>query len=197
MYQFLESIKLLDGKLHNLQLHQDRVNSTFNRHYPGTKVLDLSQIEIPQKYQRGLFKFRILYNCTSYKVNFENYKQKLYSKFQCVYSDQIDYSFKFSNREQLNSLKTEHKFEEIIIIKKGLICDTSYSNLIFKKNNQWYTPSSYLLNGTQRQHLLKEKKIKEIKIQTSDIKEFESFKMINSMNSFEEAIEYSTNIIFD
>jgi 4-amino-4-deoxychorismate lyase len=64
------------------------------------------------------------------------------------------------NLKTEKNLKNENqsKTEEIIIVKNNCITDTSYTNLLFLKDEKWYTPSTYLLNGVMRQHLLKEKK---------------------------------------
>ncbi|NHQ69893.1 aminotransferase class IV, partial [Elizabethkingia miricola] len=60
----------------------------------------------------------------------------------------------------------------------------SYSNLIFRKDNEWYTPETFLLNGVMRQHLLKSGKIKTLEIGLKNIKEFSHFQMINAMIPF-------------
>ena len=85
---------------------------------------------------------------------------------------------------------TKAKTEEIIIVKNNCITDTSYTNLLFLKDEKWYTPSTYLLNGVMRQHLLATKKIKETEITLQNIKEFTHFQLINSMNDFDDMFIY-------
>ena len=82
------------------------------------------------------------------------------------------------------------KAEEIIIVKNNHITDTSFSNLLFLKGKDWFTPATYLLNGVQRQHLLKKKKIKEAEITLQNIREFSHFQLINSMNDFDDMFIY-------
>jgi 4-amino-4-deoxychorismate lyase len=82
------------------------------------------------------------------------------------------------------------KAEEIIIVRNNHITDTSFSNLLFLKGKEWFTPTTYLLNGVQRQHLLKNKKIKETEITLQNIKQFTHFQIINALNDFDDMFIY-------
>lgn len=110
--------------------------------------------------------------------------------FQLVENNSYDYSFKFEDRKELERMKMKSKSEEIIIVKNNHITDTSFSNLLFKKGKDWFTPNTYLLNGVQRQHLLKTKKIKETEITLQNIREFSHFQMINALNDFDDMFIY-------
>jgi 4-amino-4-deoxychorismate lyase len=66
-----------------------------------------------------------------------------------------------------------------------MITDASYANLVFFDGATWITPTSYLLNGTMRQILINQQKIKPAQITLSDITNFEKVKLINSMLGFE------------
>jgi 4-amino-4-deoxychorismate lyase len=87
-------------------------------------------------------------------------------------------------------MKTKAKTEEIIVVKNNHITDTSYTNILFLKGKEWFTPTTYLLNGVMRQHLLHEKKIKETEITLQNIKEFSHFQLINAMNDFDDMFIY-------
>ncbi len=100
-------------------------------------------------------------------------------------------SFKNKNRsnpENVNNLKDVNKNElanklaiDILIVKNGLITDTSYSNIILYDGKEWFAPKSFILNGVKRQFLLNTGKIKEIKIALEDLKNFEKISLINAM----------------
>jgi 4-amino-4-deoxychorismate lyase len=75
--------------------------------------------------------------------------------------------------------------DDILIIKNGFITDTSFSNIAFFDGTQWFTPFTYLLNGTQRQHLLRQGAIVETEITPSDLKQFRYAKLINAMLDLE------------
>jgi len=61
---------------------------------------------------------------------------------------------------------------------------------LFKKGKDWFTPATYLLNGVQRQNLLKQKKVKETEITLQNIKDFSHFQLINALNDFNENFIY-------
>ena len=87
-------------------------------------------------------------------------------------------------------MKLKSKADEIIIVKNNHLTDTSYSNVLFKKGKEWFTPKTYLLNGVQRQNLLKNKKIKEAEITLQNLKEYSHFQIINAMNDFDDMFVY-------
>lgn len=95
-------------------------------------------------------------------------------------NNSYDYSFKFEDRKEFERMKTKAKTEEIIVVNNNHITDTSYTNILFCKGKEWFTPTTYLLNGVMRQHLLHEKKIKETEITLQNIKEFSHFQLINA-----------------
>ena len=101
-----------------------------------------------------------------------------------------DYSFKFEDRKEFEKMINKAKASEIIIVKNNHITDTSFSNLLFLKGKEWFTPTTYLLNGVQRTHLLKNKKIKEAEITLQNITEYSHFQLINAMNDFDDMFIY-------
>ena len=186
MSQFIESIKIENGKLFLLDLHQKRVNETF-AHFTKKSPLDLfSILENTVPKENGLFKMRIVYdlegNFTSQLIP---YTFKEIQNFKLVENNTIDYSLKFEAREVFTEMKITSNTDEIIIVKNNSITDSSYSNLIFLKDRQWFTPHTYLLNGVQRKHLLNSKMIEEMEISLKNIQEFSHFKIINAMNDIQ------------
>jgi 4-amino-4-deoxychorismate lyase len=72
--------------------------------------------------------------------------------------------------------------DDILIIKNGMVTDTSYSNVIFRdKIGNWVTPSTCLLKGTRRLNLLKNRIITETDIRVSDLKYYNEIRLINAM----------------
>ena len=109
---------------------------------------------------------------------------------QLVENNSYDYSFKFEDRKELEKMKILSKAAEIIIVKNNHITDSSYSNLLFKKGKDWFTPKTFLLNGVQRQSLLKAKKIKEAEITLQNLSEYSHFQLINALNEADDAYSY-------
>lgn len=191
MSQFIESIKVEDQELFLLEFHQKRVNETF-AHFGKEGSIDLAKIFKDLEHDEdGLYKLRLVYDLDKkFRTMMMPYAIPEIQDFQLVENNSYDYSFKFEDRKELEKMKTKSKSEEIIIVKNNHITDTSFSNILFQKGKDWFTPSTYLLNGVQRQYLLKKKKIKETEITLQNIKEFSHFQLINAMNDFDDMFIY-------
>lgn len=181
-----------------MDLHQKRVNQTFS-HFGKEDSIDLAKIyKNLQHDEDGLFKLRIAYDLDKrIRTQMIPYAIPEIQDFKLVENNSFDYSFKFEDRKELDKMKAKAKAEEIIIVKNNHITDTSFSNLLFLKGKDWFTPSTYLLNGVQRQHLLKQKKIKETEITLQNIKQFTHFQIINALNDFDDMFIYPIDRIIN
>ncbi|WP_373707446.1 aminotransferase class IV [Kaistella sp.] len=191
MSQFIESIKVEDTEIFLLDQHQKRVNETFS--YFGKEVsINIDEIFKSLKHDEdGLYKFKITYDLTGkYRTQMIPYAMSEIANFQLVENNSYDYSFKFEDRKELEKMKILSKAAEIIIVKNNHITDTSYSNLLFKKGKDWFTPKTFLLNGVQRQSLLKAKKIKEAEITLQNLSEYSHFQLINALNEADDSYSY-------
>lgn len=190
--KFIESICAIDGEIRNLAYHQRRVNQTFQQNFKR-KAFELEEflkpLEIPQK---GKIKIRVEYAEKVHLVEWQAYQAQQPKHFTLVEAEGFDYSFKYKNRD---FFKAFQKFEPIFI-QKNQITDSSYANLVFYKNREWFTPETYLLNGTKRQFLLDNKLIKPLGIGVKNLVDFEKFGLINAMLNLEENI-YPIEILFD
>lgn len=191
MSQFIESIKIEDQEIFLLELHQKRVNDTF-AHFGKEGSIDLEKIFKGLEHDEdGLYKLKIVYDLNkNYRTQLIPYAISEIDDFQLVVNNSFDYSFKFEDRKEFERMKIKAKSEEIIIVKNNHITDTSFSNLLFRKGKDWFTPSTFLLDGVQRQNLLKKKKIKEAEITLQNIREFSDFQIINAMNDFDDMFVY-------
>ncbi|REC75372.1 aminodeoxychorismate lyase [Chryseobacterium elymi] len=191
MSQFIESVKVEDQEIFLLELHQKRINQTF-AHFGKEGSIDLAKIFKNLEHDEdGLFKLRLSYDLDKkVRTMMIPYAIPEIQSFQLVENNSFDYSFKFEDRKELDKMKMKSKAEEIIIVKNNHITDTSFSNILFLKGKDWFTPTTYLLNGVQRQSLLKHKKIKETEISLQNIKQFSHFQLINAMNDFDDMFIY-------
>jgi len=189
MYQLLETIKIANRKFENIFFHNERMNNSRKKLFGATDNLKIEDIvQVPFYVTDGIYKLRIVYSSEIEKIEFLPYKIKNINKLKLIRDDYLEYNFKFADRKALtNHLQNANDADEIIIIKNGLVTDTSYSNLIFFEGKKWVTPSSYLLNGTKRQLLLSTGKIREGVIKEEDIKKYICLKMINAMIDFDES----------
>ena len=191
MSQFIESIKVEDQQIFLLDQHQKRINDTFS-HFGKTEPIDLNGIfKELQHDEDGLYKLKITYDLAGeYRTQMIPYAISEIKDFQLVENNSYDYSFKFEDRKALEKMKILSKAAEIIIVKNNHITDTSYSNLLFKKGKDWFTPKTYLLNGVRRQYLLESKKIKETEITLQNLSDFSHFQIINAMNDLDDSYSY-------
>ncbi len=188
MCLLFESIKIKDGIPFHLDLHQKRMDRSVRNFFGvGNKIqiLDvLNQQALPKK---GLFKCRIVYGKEINEILILPYKQKKIKSLRIVKCDEIEYEYKYADRQLLNKLLLENSdVDEIIIVKNGLITDTSYSNLVFWNGYEWHTPSSALLKGIQREFLIAENMIKPIEIRLSDLRKYQKVGLINAMMDMDE-----------
>lgn len=196
MYHWIESIALTDGVLQHINYHQSRLEYTL-KNFSGM-VFSLEDVlkEVEGIYTKGIYKVRVLYGLSGVlDIEVAPYLQRTLNSFQLVEDNTLDYHFKSEQREHLNQLKQSSSADEVIITQHGSLTDTSFSNLIFYKNGEWFTPSTYLLKGTQRQYLLDKGIIKEDNISVDDLPSFSSFKLINAMITFESSKTYPIEII--
>ena len=198
MSQFIESIKVEDQEIFLLDLHQKRVNQTFT-HFGKEESIDLGKIfNSLQHDEDGLFKLRISYDLDKrVRTQMIPYAIPEIQNYQLVENNSFDYSFKFEDRKELDKMKMKSKAEEIIIVKNNHVTDTSFSNLLFLKGKEWFTPNTCLLNGVQRQYLLKQKKIRETEITLQNIKQFTHFQIINALNDFDDMFIYPIDRIIN
>lgn len=192
MCQFIESIRVENGVIFLLEEHQRRVNETFQYFGKQENIIKLNKIFEKENFEKnGIFKFRIEYDLEGNFITENNpYTRAEIKEFQLIINDNVDYSFKYKNREVLEEMKRKSEGREVIVVKNQCVTDTSFSNIVFFKNGQWFVPSTYLLNGVQRQFLLKNNKVKEIEIGLDNISQFTHFKLINAMNDLENSYTY-------
>ena len=197
MSLLLESIKLENGEFHNLFYHEQRMNRSLRLlcgeqdHFDLEKFL--GKVEQPKE---GLYKCRIVYDDYSKEVEFLPYSFKDIKTLRIIEHDRISYEFKYADRKTLNRLFDLRKnCDDILIVKRGFVTDSSYSNIVFKKDKHWYTPWSALLKGTMRSYLLERNLIREEEIRVEDLETFQYFKLINAMMGFDAPEIEVSNIV--
>lgn len=188
MYPLFESIKVVDGEIFHIDWHQKRFLKSYKALYNKTPLSELiCHIKVPLKYKTGVFKLKISYNEYCKKIEFTPYSISKINAVQVIIDNSINYEFKYSDRNKLiEAHKQKGACDDILIIKEGMVTDSSYSNIVFYNGHKWITPSSPLLKGTARERLLEEGVIDEQPIKLEDIPLFKSFKLINALRDFNE-----------
>jgi 4-amino-4-deoxychorismate lyase len=187
MFQFLETIKCKDGVLFNLPFHQNRLNIVRKENFGITDEIILEEtIRIPEECEKGLFRCRITYSVKIEKIEFLPHHYRQIKSLKIVEDDQIDYRYKFTDRQHLERLfERRGNCDDILIIKNGCITDSFTANVIFSDGNRWWTPDTPLLPGTQRAKLLKEGKIFVCRITPYDLKKYQKIGLINAMQNLD------------
>lgn len=187
MSQLIESIKLLDGNFCNLFYHEQRMLRSLHTLFGYEEDFHLErflmELDIPT---RGLYKCRLVYDDVTREVEFIPYQIRPVNSLMIVEHDRISYEFKYKDRKTIDKLCTLKKdCDDILIVKRGLVTDSSYANIVFRRGKEWFTPWSALLKGTQRQKLIDSNKLIQEEITMKDIRSFDTFKLINALLEFE------------
>lgn len=187
--QFIETIKVKDGVFYNLALHSARLERTAISFFGIAPPLIVSEQMIPEALKTGLVKCRVTYSRQILSIEFEPYTFRRISSITLIDNNIIDYSYKSIDRKSINDLYSQKRdADDILIVKNGLITDTSYANVVFENSDGLFTPQSYLLKGTKRQDLLERGVIKELEISKKDMFSFSKLYLINAMIDLEDEV---------
>jgi 4-amino-4-deoxychorismate lyase len=172
-------VKSFDGKLFHLKYHQERLNKT-------VKNSNIILKDILRPPASGLFRCRIVYDGVNYTVTYHPYKKKNIQTLKLLFDDEIEYSKKYFDRSNIEELmRKKSSCDDILIVKNGLITDTSIANIAFNCKNEWLTPKKPLLQGTTRMRLLEKHKIYEDDIGVKDLSKFTQVALMNAMIDFD------------
>jgi 4-amino-4-deoxychorismate lyase len=182
MCQLLETIQLLDGKPVNVDYHNRRFNAARKLLFGCTDLQDLtSLIEIPAEILQGLYRCRILYGKSVHSVEFIPYQYRKIESLKLITAGSFDYRLKYADRRHLESLfALRGTCDDIIVVQQGCITDSYAANLVFSDGEEWYTPDTPLLEGTQRARLLDTGAIRVCRITLKNYRDFDRAGLINA-----------------
>lgn len=185
MYPLIESLAIKNGVILNRTQHELRYYKSYQAffgHTPSSLLLEHLEITLPPI---GYFKLRILYNEKKKQSEIIPYQKTAINTLKMVCHDSINYHLKYTDRSVLNQLyQQKDKLDDILIIKDNAVTDTYAGNILFFDGKNWHTPSTPLLEGTQRALLIAQKKIQISPIKKEDISQFKQFMVINAMRPF-------------
>lgn len=197
MFRLLETIRCEEGVLQNLPFHQARMDASISELFKTNNILDLEKIAVPGHCKTGLYKCRLVYGKIIESVDFLPYQLPVINSLKIVSDDEISYAHKFADRSALHRLMNKKgSCDDILIVKNGLITDTSYANIVFFNGKTWLTTAKPLLKGTQRAKLIEEEKIIEADIRPSDLSNFTKARLINAMMHFEDKVDIEIGKVF-
>lgn len=176
---FFETIKCDDFEVFNLAYHKKRIAKTISCNF------NLEEYIYPPTKQ--LTKCKLIYDENGIiSIEYSPYHKKKITSFALVSDNQINYDLKKLNRKQIDDLYAMKALnDEIIIIKNGLLTDTSIANIAIFYNEKWMTPKLPLLCGTTRSRYLEEGLLHEENITLSMLKKSTKIGLLNAMIDFD------------
>jgi hypothetical protein len=149
-----------------------------------------SEISLYERFlENNVIKFTIAKN---FKINSEDkkWKHKFFPRENISLDnlisletrcDELNTNINHVNKNIISVPDTNH--ELIWTNEKDEICEGSFTNIFFRKNNQWLTPhiDSNLLNGTMRKILINELEASEEKCYINDLISADEIVLCNSM----------------
>jgi 4-amino-4-deoxychorismate lyase len=192
-----ETICVENRQLKNLSYHEARLNKTRRELWGCDDPWDLAELlQVPDLVGESMHKCRVAYSKEIDNIKWEPYSRREIRKIQRVYDDEIDYRYKYDDRETLNALYAQRDdADEILIIRKGLVTDSNFCNVAFLDGDRWLTPASPLLPGTQRAFLLDRGIIETAEIRESDIESFSQIRLFNAMVDWAHAATLDVSLI--
>lgn len=199
-HQFVETIKIKDGEARALSYHQSRMERTIRQFFPSlcsASMPSLRRLVIPTA-NMNCYKARVVYGEQGVeKVEYAPYAMHNIESLQVVEDNTITYDYKSTDRSCLNALiEKKGACDEIIIVKHGLLTDTSFTNLAIYDGKQWLTPKHPLLPGTKRAPLLEKGIIIEANITLDDLLKADKLSLFNAMIEFGEMEVAISNVHF-
>lgn len=196
MFQFIESIRIREGCVEQLEFHQSRVNKTFLNFGKASSIQLKEIIKADSLNTNGVVKCRIKYDLKQLiEITYSEYVIKKINTISMAELGGRKYDYKFADRGWIAAMLLESGTDEIIMTDHDIIKDASYANLAFYDGEHWYTPESPLLEGTQRAFLLAIKKIYPKEISVHDLHKYQQIKLINAMMSWDESPILSTALL--
>ncbi len=187
--QFVETIRVVDGVAQNIDLHQRRMDATMAHFAPQANRLTINQSAIVCG--DGVWKARIVYTPETGHVTYESapYTLRPLHTLRLLTDDDIDYKYKSTDRHLLQRLHDAcTDADDALIVRRGLVTDTTYANVAIWDGSRWLTPAEPLLRGTRRAALLRNGKIFEADIRASSLTRTTHIMVFNAMIEPEQII---------
>ena len=182
---YFETIKCEDYEVFNLEYHNKRVSKTIG--------LNINLAEYIYPPNENLLRCKVIYDEEGVKdVQYFDYKKREIKSFKIIVCDELEYSKKYLNRDNIDRLfNKKDSADEIMIFKNNLLNDTSIANIAIYDGKNWLTPKKPLLEGTTRARYLENKYIIEKDIKLKDLKKAQKIALMNAMIDFDILDNYS------
>ena len=190
MCRFVESIQLKAGQFKRLELHQVRLQKALAESYPNVKVIELAE-SLKNTYfpTEGLFKCRVVYDSEIRLIEFAPYIRREVRSLKLIETEIESHYYKLEDRSGLNAAFAQRgDCDDVLLVRDGLLTDTSYCNIALYDGENWFTPGIPLVYGVNRAELLAEGKLIKKDITVTDLKNYRQIALFNAMIEFGELV---------
>lgn len=186
MCRYIETIRIEKGRLRNTAYHDRRMNEVRREVWGVDRSASIETYIDASPYEERT-RCRVTYGRDVESVEFFPYQIRPVHSLQLVRGGQIEYRRKRADRSELNALfACRGEADDVLIVRGGLLTDTSIANIALGDGTGWYTPASPLLEGTQRACLLDAGMIRPLDIHADDLSRFQKIRLFNAMIDFGE-----------
>ena len=186
MCPFIETIRIENGKAVNMAVHNYRFNRTRRDIFECNLPVNLADFIQPGEYTERT-RCRVEYQEEVEKVEYLPYTIRPVNSLKIVTSDGLDYTYKSTDRQKLDELFGQRgEADDILIVRDGLLTDTSIANIALWDGSKWETPEVPLLEGTMRASLLGKEMIVPAAIRPQDLSRYSLIRLFNALIGFGE-----------
>ncbi len=153
-------------------------------------------LTLPDTLGEGVYKCRVVYGLHVEQVTFTPYTPRPVSSLRLVTADKVAYAYKYEDRSALNALfALRGTCDDVLLVRHGLLTDTSYANIALWNGRQWVTPDAPLLHGTMRAFLLKNKILVPKPIPLAELGQYQKIRLFNALLGWEHAPEVAVGAV--
>lgn len=182
MCLLFETIRLEEGKAHFVAYHQKRIDRSVGSGISLAPYID--RLELPL---HSCFKLRITYKregIVGHEIT--PYTLPQIHTVRLITDNTICYDRKLNDRTAIDRLRNQRgNCDDILIVRNGLITDSSFANVVLFDGNRWVTPAEPLLAGTCMTRLIDMGVIVPKHIPVESLPEYSKLTLINAMIGFD------------
>ncbi len=180
---FSEVIRVQEGVICVPEVHAARMDRTARRFWGGRAGDRLDGLVVPDSLRTGRVKCRIVYGPERFEVSWAPYVPRTVRSLSLVAADDtLDYAYKYLDRSRLERLRAGVAGDEVLIVRGGLVTDTTYTNVVLEDvSGALVTPAEPLLRGTMRKRLLGAGRIEVRAVRADRLGDYRRIHLINAM----------------
>lgn len=187
MYPLFESVCVRQGAVQHGPYHEARFIASYRQLFGASPGYGLwNGISLEGAEAALCYKLRIAYGRDGTQWQLLEYRSALPRTLRLVCDDTLEYGLKYSDRSGLARLAGQKDgADDVLIVRHGLVTDSTYCNIVFRRGGQAFTPRTPLLQGTCRARLIRENGLVPADIRPGRLSEYEGFQLVNAMNDFD------------